>query len=421
MSGARNMLYRYPVAVVFGVASAVSLASFATNPSSIEPSCPFDGTFYCAAANGARIPAPYSRRPVVPLIARLLPGTLDARFRAIAVGCLLLAIALAIVLGDRIVKQLDADRHRGLRSPSSSPVPDSPDRMACGSRCRCRFSLTTRAWRPACSGSCCIRPGTARSLMLAVPAAFLACCTREVWGPVIIVAALSTLFVRRNVVGIAIASIVAALVAFVAMTWLVPSAPSSYDELDVVRGLWHIHFVDLEGLGQTVWSYVFALGLVPAILLYRPPWRWLWRRRAQGDTTAFTIVIAGSLLVGSALLGGVDLTRLAYPGGFLLIIFSAPWLVTQRDLAIPATVFAITTIVLWEPGRHLITSVPDYEAYYYPAARAYSGLAISAIALGVAGEVLLTGTHRNPPPTHSTVDHALRGSPASSWKGRRGR
>jgi hypothetical protein len=77
---------------------------------SITPACAFgDGAGYCALAEGRRAEAPFSRRPVAPLVTRAIPGALSMRFRAVALVSLLPASALAAALARRLA------RHAGLR------------------------------------------------------------------------------------------------------------------------------------------------------------------------------------------------------------------------------------------------------------------------------------------------------------------
>jgi hypothetical protein len=240
---------------------------------------------------------------------------------------------------------------------------------------------------------------------LSVPAAFLAVCSREVWGPVIVVTVLAlVLFDRRRV--FAVVNALAAGSAFVMVTFLVPTVDNSYSESDVIRYSWHQNFAGLEAVRHTTWGLVFAVGVLPAIMLCRPPVRWLRRELAERDVTGAAVLLVALLLLGSAVITGSDVTRYLYLGGLFLIAFSAPWLVANRGLLPAGAVLAIATVLVWDPAHHFIASDKQYLDFYYggpvgigtvtpPTPRTTRALIVSAVAFAVAVVLVLIQNSRS--------------------------
>ncbi|MEJ7583229.1 MAG: hypothetical protein WKF43_03905 [Acidimicrobiales bacterium] len=389
----------FAIASLLVVAGAVAVVGFVRDPVSITPICAFgDGKAYCAAAEGDRIPEAFSRRPVVPALARLLPTATARAFRAISALGLLVAIALAVILADRIARRLDLwDRStrvaigiivagaglvapHGLRMAWSVPILVDHASLAAG---LLWLVLFTSRNRYAC--------------MLSVPVTFLAGCTREIWGPVIAVTALSALVVDRRR-AISAANVVVAVAALITVTRLVPPIADQaikYSEREVIEYSWNQNFGSVDAVRHTAWRLAFAMGLLPLVLLLRPPLSWLRRELAQRDDTAAAVLLTAILVLGSALVAGTDLTRYLFPAGFLFVILAVPWLVSQRALLAPAVVLVLVTMAVWDPDHHLIATEAEYVSYYYggpigigditpPTDRTTRALAVSAAAFVVA-------------------------------------
>ena len=396
----RMRLAMFAVPAVFFGASALAVSVFVRDPISIRPVCAFgDGIAYCNAAMGRRVGGSFSRRPVVPAIAGLFPTSLGTAFRTISVVSLLLAAVLAVLLGIRIAKRLnlvDRASHaatgfiivgvalvapHGLRLAWSVPVLVDEAALAAGLLWLLLFTSDD-----------------SRICVWSIPAAFLAGCTREVWGPVIVVTALAALALRRRPV-LDAANAIAAAAAYFTATRLVPST-HGLSESDFVRYSWHQNFSDVDAIRHTVWAFIFAVGLMGAVLVLRQPFSWIRRELAVGDITGFAVLLTVLLLLGSSLLTGSDLTRYLYPAGTVLITLAAPWLVAHRELWIPGAVLAIGTIVVWDPLHHLIASEREYVDYYYggriglgavipPTARTTRELIVATVAFAIALLVMI--------------------------------
>ena len=185
-----------------------------------------------------------------------------------------------------------------------------------------------------------------------------------------------------------------AAAATVVDTRLIASAPGdSYSEAKTVRALLDSHLGNVAGIGRTGWGLIFAVGLLPAVLILHAPVRWLRDEITRcGDITAATVLLVAIALLGLAIVGGRDLTRLAYPAGLLLITFSVPWLLAHRDLWSAGAVLAVATALVWLPTDGFLASVRQYEDFYYPYSRQSTGLAVSATAMGVAALLAFTAT-----------------------------
>src|SRR5262245_10711639 len=91
-------------AAMLAAATAVEVAVLArTHQIAGSPTpCAFaDGQSYCRMATGHAGSVPFDRRPLVPAIVGVLPGSLDVRFRVVALVSCMAVIALAAMLAYR--------------------------------------------------------------------------------------------------------------------------------------------------------------------------------------------------------------------------------------------------------------------------------------------------------------------------------
>ena len=83
---------------------------------------------------------------------------------------------------------------------------------------------------------------------------------------------------------------------------------------------------NLDAVAGTVWMLVFAVGVLPAVLAYRPPLRWLRNELVMHrDITAARFLLGSVLVLATAPFSGNDVPRPAYPATVLLF--------TSRSLA----------------------------------------------------------------------------------------
>jgi hypothetical protein len=383
------------VPVVFVAALAASLVVFVPSRVVIKPACAFgDGAGYCAMAQGGKAGEPWNRRPVVPMVVRALPGTLAQRFRFVAVASVFLATAVSAFLADRIARAL------GLR--------DGPSRLAVAAIVVAGGLIIPHGLRLAMSVPVLVDIGglaagltwmalfTSRRkplIIAAVPAAVLAVCTREVWVLAIVLALLLALVLKRNRT-VAVVTIIAVIVA-VALTRMIPYVPGSYSEGRIISETFDARFGDAARIGLTAWYLVFAVGLLPMVIALRPPFGWLRDDLSErADMTAAVVLLSALVILASAPVVGTDFPRYTYPGGVLLLTFAAPWLTVHRSLWGASVVLAIATVVLWTPARGLITTEADYVRFYFPSARTFIGLTITAAAVAAAGSLTASAERR---------------------------
>jgi hypothetical protein len=382
------------VAAIFVLTASASLAVFLPDRTVVRPACVFDGFWYCEVASGKHAREPFSRRPVVPNAVKALPGGLTAGFRAVALGSLALTAGLAAVLARRVALRLgvrDRASHAAIIAVVAASALAQPHAL------RLAFSVPTLVDQAGLAAGLLwmvLFTSTRRELQwISVAAAFLAICTREVWALPILGVSLVTFATggRRRLAVVTSASAVAA----VGFTMLMPSLPGTYSELETVRTLLDTRFGSASGLAETVWRLVFAVGLLPAVLLFRPPGAWLRAEaRRRTDLTAATIVVSAVGLLVTAPLLGTDTPRLAFPAGLLLIVFTAPWLVHHRTLWDAGIVLALGTALVWRPLHDLIGTADEYQAFYLSGTFATRGLAIAVLALTAAGALTAVAERR---------------------------
>ncbi len=398
----RRLLAPVPiVAALLALAVVVLLVGFLAHRRSISPVCWLgDAANYCKVATGGRAMEPFNRRPVVPEIVRVLPGSEQDGFRLVAFVSLAATIAIGSVLMLRLSDRLSLhDRFsrqalvvafgaavivlpHGLRLAYSVPVFVDHAGLAVG---LLWLALLTSSRRAAQWAS-----------LLAV---LLAVATREIWvGPVIMVSlvALAADARRRWV---AILSIVCAVGAYLAVRQIPHAPPVGFlggagdtGELDVMRYWWSYRIDRPVG---TIWGTCFAVGLIPLVLISKRFVRWL-RTTWREDLTAPALLLVGSVLVVTAPFLGFDLTRLAFPGGVILMIVAFPWVASQREWAVVP--LAVGSIVLWAPTARLIASVEEMNAYYVagyvPSSRITFGIIIALAAIGAAIGVRVATSRR---------------------------
>jgi hypothetical protein len=389
----------FAVAGVFVLGLFVSLAEFLRHPATISPVCAFtDGQSYCLMAAGRTGHVPYSRRVVEPLIVRALPGALGAGFRAVEIVGLLVAAALSVLLALRIATRLH--------------VTDAAHRVAIAVTVFAAALITPHALRLAISVPVLVDHGAMASGLIwltlltarrrwanvaAIPAAALAVGTREVWAMVIIPVALVALLLDRRQAALAAGSIVAAI-ATLAVTLSLHSKPGFVDNSisAQVHTALKARFSDANAIWLTALYLVSAVGLIPFVIVLRPPFSWLRREIAQRvDLTAPLLLLAGAIfLVTSPFVGGGnDMPRIAYPATVLVWIFAVPWLIAHRSLWLAGLVLAVGTVLIWQPAHALIAKPLDYGRFYlgrpyafaYPdARRGMVDLTIAAISVVLA-------------------------------------
>jgi hypothetical protein len=361
------------VAAIFLVALTVSLVAFLRRPTIIHPTCAFiDGANYCRLANGLRAIEPFNRRPLVPLVVRAMPASVTEDFRIVAGVSILFSAAASVVLANRIVRRLEIRDRRlivvnatavaaalftapgGLRLAVSVPVLADHGGMAAGLLWMLLFTSRSE-----------------RARAVSVPVAVLAVCAREYWAAAVLLSAAVALLIRGRR-AVSIANVSAAIAGLVIIRAIPAAAPSlfpgvpAYSELGIIRGLMSLRFGTASATVTTVWFLVFAVGLMPAVLLFRPPFRWLHSELSNGDTTATTVLLSAVTLLIVAPLGSSDTPRLAVPAGALLLVLSIPWLVAHRSLWASGVLLSLVTVILWQPAHHLIGSAVEYRSFYLP-------------------------------------------------------
>ena len=371
------------VAAIFVTAACLSIGVFVTRPVSIKPDCYTDGHYYSAVTQGHAVAEPFNRRPFVPVVARLLPGSLPSRYHAIAFTSLVVAAFVSAALPRRIAYRLTV---RDQRERVAVMIAAAATVIVLPHGLRFALSVPVLVDMPAlAAGLTWIFLFTSRNVYVeaaSVPAAIVAVATRELWAMVVVAACVIALVRGRRLV--AIANATAAVLTY---RWVHNIAPVGsvlvYPSDALTLKYWfERRFRDNTELAQMVWGTVFAVGLMPLVFLFRWPFRWLHAELVQQrDLTAVTLLASGILLVGSAPFLGSDQTRLAYPGGVLLVTVAFPWIAANPQLGTQSVLLALATLFLWAPTHALIATGDEYRSFYRPWTRTESGLAVSLAAV----------------------------------------
>ena len=370
------------VAGTFGGALLVMLSVFVLGPTRIHPLCIYaDGESYCAIARGERVSEPFNSRPLVPLLAGALPGGVETGFELVAGAGIVAAVALSAKLADRLVGDLGGCarvllavaivssglvRANGLRDALSVPVFVDQAALAFGLGWLVLFTSRDRDLR-----------------LCSVPIAVAAVAAREIWVVVIVVGALIVFAYGAR--AIALANAAAAAATFVVVPLLFPPAPRTA-RMDVRNTLWfwwHVRTADSGIFFHTIWAVVFAVGLLPVILLSRSAARWVRR-----EHVAAVLLAGGLVFVLSAPFTGSDLWRLAYPGGVMLTIAALAW--AARSASWASVPLAVGSVILWGPARGLLRDSADYGL---PLVEQDLGIAVCFVAV-LAAATLATVSHR---------------------------
>ena len=157
-----------------------------------------------------------------------------------------------------------------------------------------------------------------------LPAALLAVCTREVWAILIAAMALVAFAIREKRLLASAGTAVVAVAAYMFVTHV--PAFGRYSESNRIHHYWNLRFSSPAEFSNMVWGVVFAVGLIPLVLVSRSAVRWLHhevmvdhelRRDDDGGGPRCSCCVTAPFV-------GNDVTRLAFPGGVLLVAAGAP-------------------------------------------------------------------------------------------------
>jgi hypothetical protein len=355
--------------------------------------CGFDGEQYCAAARGLRIDAPYSRRPLVPHLVRLLHlGSVLDRFVVVDLVALAVAAVLAGVLVVRLSGSVDAAVVAGcllllqpltVHAALTYPAATDPVALALLLGWLVLYAFERPWW--------------------GLPVAVLACLAREALGPVVLAVVVADVVTSRPRWRLAVAT-AAAVVTAVAYDYAVPSAGRGLTTAQVLRTWLRMHFGSVGGGARLAWMVLTGLGLVPLLLLARNAWR-VPRR---------PLVLLGTAAAVNAVLavaGGNDTARLLLPT-LAVVIVLAPAYAAREPRVVPVlAVLVAGTVLLWRPWLVSPGETAAFLRYYTPY---YSGAAAFTRRFVLDGAVAVTTV------ACAAMVARWRGS-AGSRAGRRGR
>ena len=88
------------------------------------------------------------------------------------------------------------------------------------------------------------------------------------------------------------------------------------------------------------------------------------------------------LLVTAPFVGN-DVTRLAFPGGVLLVTLALPWVAADRRAQTWGPLLALASIFIWAPTAPLIATQHEYVLFYYPWSRTVTGLLVAGVGCAI--------------------------------------
>lgn len=311
--------------------------------------CGFDGTLYCAMANGQRVIEPYSRRVLLPFIVRLLHfGPMLIRFEAVNIVCVLIS---CVVVGIVAVKlSTSKDRAGGILAGSLLAIspwtfhivfsyPAVTDELMLAMFLLWIWSALSRSW-------------------LSVLPAMLAVMAHEsAVVPILIGSVLLWRRTKRATLwsGVNVAAGVGAFV-LVLTRPAVAGGGIRTDVLALARWWASQNFLNGERELQIVWLLLSGIGITWVFLIGSG--RWLIERN---DRWALIPMAIGTCV--AATFGGGDTDRLSLPALGVLVPLGIAAAFDQRSF-MTCAVACFATAVLWQPWQIVQPQMP-YWLYYF--------------------------------------------------------
>ena len=358
-----------------------------------------DGHQYCLMARGITAEHPYSRRLLLPALARALSWTgmrIPDAFLVLNlvafVVILVIAARLALYVADRagvgqerwsfavIAASLLVIAPLGFRWIWYYPALVDPAAAALG-----------LAWLIVATS------GDRRCHITAVVLAFLTVLCRDAWAPLIIITAIVILIVRipRRRADLAVAG--ATVVAVGVALWLgarSPGLPNSVTDDTVGYARSQIaHFTQTrQGLEELLFDLIFGLGLIPLVLLTGGALR----RRVGHDvrlTAAVSVAVATIVIAPPE---GLDVSRYVLFGAAPIVFAFVARAGGSRRAAATLFILLAASAGFWRPDRAIRGTLSDYFSYFSPvylgpteaADHLVSGLIAAGIAAAAAGAVI---------------------------------
>ena len=358
-AGAREPLPLLLVSMVtLAVAAVASVARSALI--AVPLGCYADGAVYCAMAEGQLGVAPHSRRVLAPFVVRLMDvGSLANRFRVLDAVCLLLAAVACFVLTRRVAAGAGA-------APSAASAAGV---AAAALLVASPFGLRALVFVPVFTDTPALafgllalvaitsEPQSPTSRVAAAVAAGATVLTREAWLlPLVAAAALAAPPGWRQRARAAAPVAIVGGICFVAVLFA-PRTPADFDQLQLSLDLLERYFLHAGGFAALTWSLLFAVGLLPALVVARP-------RRAIARTELALLAAAGVHLA-QTVVGGGEAPRIASPAMACLLVVGVAWVAARPDRLLPGLVLLVGTAIVWRPWVALYTA-SDYEHYFTP-------------------------------------------------------
>jgi hypothetical protein len=366
-----------------------------------------DGESYCSMARGGLAHQPFSRRLVVPALARSVPSeSIPRRFLALDILALTVAVGAVAILGYRTANCLGAESRLAWASGALTgsltavlphsfheafylPVLTDFVALAFGLVWFALFTSDRVRWQ-----------------RLAVPVAVLVVLCREQYAlSLFLILVLSAILgdrERKRQAGVSAVLIVTALV--LALTR--PSVGEDYASIATLRAVIHSHVSSIDGAVGVLVNIFFATGLVGPLAL-------IWAKTAARLTdhdVRTRILISGALIGGTApavvsLFSGSDVGRIASHGGPYFIVVATALAGTSWRRAMMYGPATIATLVAWHPWAVLRGGDQGFLRLYnpqlVPGAVPVAARSIGLLCLIASGAFVLTELWRQGQTAHS--------------------
>jgi hypothetical protein len=338
--------WAYSIAAI--TAAVALLLTIATLSTAGNAGCAFiDGRSYCAVARGQLAPEPFNRRPLVPLLVRLVqPGGVVSGFRfwsLLALGLLVAGVAKLTADLTRIVAEPRRARTAGIIAASLVLL------MPHGVRLAWIYPVLTDIASMAL-GVGWLVVLSSRWPKLAPLVALMAILCREQWAlPVLLVGAWLLLRRQRTSgwihIGVAVAG------ALVVVRW-----PHTGRSRAMTIQQTASHFVEENGW----WSLLVIVGLLGALYVTSRP------RTASPSPTEVPLVLVSSAQIAVGMVGGSDVPRLVAGALPFLICLALAWSSRTTFTLIRLAVVTAGLLLLWRVWRLPSASAARYREFYRP-------------------------------------------------------
>jgi hypothetical protein len=223
-----------------------------------------------------------------------------------------------------------------------------------------------------------------RLRLWAAPVGFVASVSREEWIVLLLIAAV-LMAVRYRDRRAALAQLLAAGLASLVVLTRTSDGVNYSHPLTTLRE----HLASFGAVDRITWGYVFTIGLIPIAAVIAALHL---RRRTFDEWTPVheLALVSGIVLIGLAAFGGIDLTRISYPGAVILVALAMGVIVR---LPVTAAFYVLASAVLWRAWQAVQSPPDSYGDLYYPYEHPGLSLLLALLLLVLGGAVAFAESH----------------------------